>query len=188
MAGLVLTALMTWWREPFDDIGSRLQSGFNFEGVAPTVYTLFAAALVVALGVVLRRTATAIGLAVVAFFVIRIGIEGWLRQHFVSAVHKTWTGDGGPDLRGAWILSQSRGLRAAEGYPNDPTIIDSCINTSTKSVDRACLAQHHIVEYGDAVFHPANRFWLFQGIESGLRRSDTRARPLLGLVIRKRIN
>jgi ABC-type multidrug transport system fused ATPase/permease subunit len=188
LSALVLTALMTWWRGPLDDVGSRLQDGFDFEGLAPTAYTLFAAALVLAIGAVLRRTGTAIGIAFVAFFVIRIGIEGWVRQHFQAAVHKTWTSGDGPDLRGAWILSQLRGLRVAQGYPNDRGIIDSCVNTSTKGIDRACLAQHHVIEYGSAVFHPANRFWLFQGIEAGIFGALTAALVLFSIWwIRKRI-
>ena len=168
LSGLLLTALMTWWRAPLDGVGSRLSEGFDFEGIVPTAYTVFAAALVLTIGVVLRRTGTAIGLAFVLFFVIRIGIEGWVRQHFQAAVEKTWTNGSGPDLHGAWILSQTRGLQVADGYPNDPRNIDSCVNRTTKGVDRACLAQHHIVEYGSAVFQPASRFWLFQGIEAGI--------------------
>ena len=52
---------------------------FSLEGVAPIAYTLFAAALVIALGVVLRRSAAAIGLALVVFFVVRITVENRAR-------------------------------------------------------------------------------------------------------------
>ena len=189
-SALLLTALMTWWRRPLDDVGSRMPDGFDLEGVAPVVYTLFAAALVIAIGVVLRRTAAAIGLAVVAFFVIRLGLGVWGRQHYVAPVHKTWTGGSGPDLRDAWILSQGHGLRTAHGYSNDPAIGEACIkNASTRSFEAACLARHHITEYGYAVFQPASRFWLFQGIEASIFGALTLA--LVGFSvwwIRKRIN
>jgi hypothetical protein len=187
-SALALTALMTWWRGPLDDVGSRLGEGFDFEGVAPTAYTLFAAALVIAVGVVLRRTATAIGIAVVAFLVLRIGILGWPRGHFVAPIHKTWYGSEAPDLRGAWLMSQMHGFRVADGYPNDPSIIASCVSPP-KKLDRACLAQHHIVEYTSAVYQPASRFWLFQGIEAGIFASLTIALVLFSIWwIRKRIN
>jgi hypothetical protein len=168
-SSLLLTALMTWWRKPLDDVGSRMPDGFDLEGIAPTAYTLFAAALVIALGVTLRRTAAGIGLAVVAFFVIRIGLAISGRQHYETAVHKTWTGGAGPDLRDAWVLSQGHGFRVAPGYPKDPAIIQGCIaNAATRSFEASCLARHHITEYGYAVFQPGSRFWLFQGIEAGI--------------------
>ena len=189
LSGLLLTALMTWWRGPLDDVGSRLQDGFDFEGLAPTAYTLFAAALVLAIGVVLRRTGTAIGLAFVAFFVLRIGILGWGREHYQAAVHESWTTGDGPDLRGAWILSDIRGLRLTGGGAPDPRLIDSCLERSTKRLDSACLAQHHVVEYGAATFQPADRFWTFQAIEAGIFGALTVALVLFSIWwIRKRIN
>ncbi len=94
LSALLLTALMTWWRQPLDDVGSRMPDGFDLEGLAPSVYTLFAAALVIAIGVVLRRTAAAIGLAVVAFFVIRLSLGIWGRQHYEAPIHKTCVSHG----------------------------------------------------------------------------------------------
>jgi hypothetical protein len=187
VTGVALTALMTWWRGPLDDVNSRFGEGFDFEGVAPTAYTLFAVALVLAFGVALRRTATAIGLAVVAFLVLRIGILSWPRSHFLAPIHKTWRGRVEPDLHGAWLLTESGGFRAARGYPNDPSAIASCVRPP-KRVDQACLAKHHIVEYTSAVFQPASRFWLFQGIESGIFLGLTAALVLFSVWwIRKRI-
>jgi hypothetical protein len=63
LAGLALTALMTWWRGPLDDVGSRMSEGFDFEGLVPTTYTLFAAALVLAIGrsAEVRKAAFAVG-------------------------------------------------------------------------------------------------------------------------------
>jgi hypothetical protein len=39
---LVLTALMTWWHRPFDDLNGRFADGFDLEGVVPSAYTVFA--------------------------------------------------------------------------------------------------------------------------------------------------
>jgi hypothetical protein len=177
------------WRGPLDDVGSRLQYGFDFEGLVPTAYTFFAAALALAIGVVLRRTGTAIGLAFVVFFVLRIGILGWGREHYQAAVHKSWTTGEGPGLRGAWILSDVRGLRLAGGGAPDPRVIDSCLERSTKRLDSACLAQHHVGQYGGATFQPADRFWTFQAIEAGIFGALTVALVLFAVWwIRKRIN
>ena len=51
---------MTWRRDPLDDVDGRFSEGFDLVGLVPSGYTLFAAVLVVALGVVLRRTAAAV--------------------------------------------------------------------------------------------------------------------------------
>jgi ABC-type transport system involved in multi-copper enzyme maturation permease subunit len=189
-ASLVLTLLMTWWRDPLDNVNGRMPDGFDLEGLAPSVYTLFAAALVIAIGVVLQRTAAAIGIAFVAFFVVRIGIATWARSHYEAAVHKTWNGGPTGELRDAWVLSQGHGFRVAHGGSVDPTIVDSCIkDASTRSVEAACLAQHHIVEFTYAVYQPDSRFWLFQGIEAVIFGALTLA--LIGFSvwwIRKRIS
>ena len=50
----------------------------------PSAYALFAAALVLATGVVLRRAAAAIGITLVAFVALRLGIEGWVRANYLS--------------------------------------------------------------------------------------------------------
>ena len=170
-AGAVVTTVaftlaMTWWRDPLDRVGGRWNEGFNFEGLVPSAYALFAAALVVATGVVLRRAAAAIGITLVVFVALRLGIEGWVRPHYRPAIHRTWTGSG-PDLHGAWVLSEMRGLRSPGGQPIDPATAISCM-TDVKQFDRACLARHDAVEFASAVFHPASRFWLFQGIEAGI--------------------
>ena len=176
---LQLTLLMSWWRHPLDAVDGRFQNGFDFEGLVPTAYMLFAAAVVLAFGVVLRRTAAAIGLGFAAFFALRIGIEGWVRQHYVAPVHKTWTGGELPGrilispadalLRTAWVLNRGSGFSATRGHRPDPSIVESCIkNASTRGFERTCLAQHHITEYEYAVYQPASRFWLFQAIEAGI--------------------
>jgi hypothetical protein len=72
--GLFFALLMTWWRGPLDDVNNRFSDAFDLEGVVPLAYTLFAAALVLGLGVALRRAAAAIGLAFSLFLAVRIGI------------------------------------------------------------------------------------------------------------------
>jgi len=166
LAMLVFTFAMTWWRAPLDRVGGRMQDGFDFEGIVPIAYGLFAAAVVLAVGVVLRRTAAAVGLALVVYVALRIGIEGWARPHYRAPIHETTTGSRLPDLHGAWVITETRGLRLPHGSTIDPAVASSCANG--KVIDRACLASHGIVEYATAVYHPASRFWLFQGMETAI--------------------
>jgi hypothetical protein len=173
VAVLALSALfmllMTWWRDPLDDVSGRFSEGFELEGVMPSAYALFAAALVVALGVVLRRTAAAVGLALVAFLAVRIVIGNWARPNYQSPVEETRRGDFGLDLHGAWVFNEGGELRLANGQPPDPGVVESCVSdAATKPFDEACLARHDIAVFSHATYHPDSRFWLFQAIEAGL--------------------
>jgi hypothetical protein len=188
---VLLTLLMTWWRGPLDDVNGRFSDGFDLEGLVPSAYTLFAAALVIAIGVVLRRTAAAIGLAFVAFIAVRIGILTWARPNYQAPIRETWVGDpSGIDLRQAWVFTQGGELRAADGQPPDPAVLSTCItDASTKRLDDACLDRYGIVQSTFATYQPESRFWLFQAIEAGI--FVALALALLGFSvwwIRKRIS
>ena len=138
--------------------------GLRLRGHRAVGYTLFALALALAIGVVLRRAAAAIGITLVAFVAFRLGIEGSVRANYLSPVHRASTGSAEPNLNGAWVMSQMRELRVPGGGHADPATVGSCFN-GPKLLDSACLARHGIVEYATAVYQPASRFWLFQGIE-----------------------
>ena len=65
IAGLLGAGLAGWWRHSFDQLDGRMNAGvFDLEGIVPFAYTLFAAAAVIAIGSLTRRT----GLAVAAGF------------------------------------------------------------------------------------------------------------------------
>jgi hypothetical protein len=169
-ASVAFTLLMTWWRAPLDDIDGRFQDAFDYEGVVPAAYTLFAAALVIAFGVVLRRTAAAIGLALVTFIVVRIAIGNWGRPNYLSPVEETRRGDFGADFHhGAWVFSQGGEFRVVNGAAPDPAVLASCVSDpATKRFDETCLAQHDIVFFSHATYHPADRFWAIQAIEASI--------------------
>jgi hypothetical protein len=189
-ASVLVTVLVTWWRDPLDEVNGRFTDGFSLEGVVPSAYTLFAAALVIAFGVVLRRTAAAAGSALVVFAAARIVIENWARPHYQAQLHGTWPGVPGPELQGAWVFRQGGELRMLGGQFPDPAVVQSCVtDATTKSFDSACLAQHDVVLTAFATYHPASRFWLFQAIETSIFVGLTAA--LLGFSIwwiRKRIS
>ena len=189
-AAALLTGLMTWWRGPLDDVNGRFD-GFDFEGLVPFAYTLFAAALVVALGVVLRRTAAAVGLAFVTFIALRVGIATWARPHYLAPLHEaSTTGSPGLELRDAWVFTERGDLRTAAGTPVDPLALSGCLaGAAKKRLDHACLDRHGIVETLTATYQPGSRFWLFQAIEAGIFAALTLA--LLGFAvwwIRKRVS
>ena len=79
-----------------------------------SAYTLFAAALVLAIGVVLRRTAVADRPRLRRVH-LRPGSQSGAGRvpNYQAPIEETWAGDAaGIDLRGAWVLSQTGELRA----------------------------------------------------------------------------
>jgi hypothetical protein len=189
-ASLLLTLLLAWWRGPLDDVNGRMPDGFSLEGVVPIAYTLFAVALVLAIGVVMRRTAAAVGLALVVFFAVRVTLENWARPRYAEKIKESWVGGSERDLHDAWVFRNGGELRLADGQPPDPAVVAACAGEgSGKTFDAACLAEHDIVSYTHAVYHPASRFWLFQGIEAGIFTAFTVALIAFSLWwIRKRIS
>ncbi len=169
-ASALLTLLMTWWRRPLDAAGSRLADGFDLEGLVPTAYTLFAATLVIAIGVVLGRTAAAIGLSLVAFLVARIAIVAWARPNYQDPIRESAPGDADLAPRDAWALSSGGELVVPEGVRSDPGL-SSCLGDATKTATEAksgCFDRYGIVQNTFATYHPADRFWLFQAIEASI--------------------
>ena len=172
IAGLAFSLLMTWWRGPFDNLNGRLSTdAFDFEGVVPIAYTVFAASVVLVVGTILRRTLPAVVVAIVSFLALRLGIEGWVRyQHFLSPLHSSWAvGTSAPAGEASGYISAS-GLTFSGSPSASRHLIDVCniTETSPRALQgvSACLRAHHVLE--SAVYQPASRFWTFQAIEASI--------------------
>jgi hypothetical protein len=183
-AGFV--ALLTWWNGPFDALQGRLDgNGFDFEGTVPFAYVVFSFAVCLAIGTVLRRTIPAVGIGLVLYLVARLGTIDQLRPHYLDPVRITWDpidplpaaavrmfGDG------SWIVSQ--GLENAAGRsPEFDQTLRACVDAATAGTPNKGV----LIAGGDTTFnrclhdngymnvllyHPADRFWTFQGIETAL--------------------
>jgi hypothetical protein len=168
LAACALTLLLTWWRQPLDHVQGRMDPNvFDFEGIVPYAYTLFAVALVVALGVFTRRTLVAIGGALVAFFALRLSIQTWVRAHYLAPLRAIWRpGTPGPaDVDRAWSLVSRPSDAHGRAVAGADRIVAACMNGPRAQAGR-CLTGHHV--FNLAVYQPAGRFWLFQAIEAGI--------------------
>jgi hypothetical protein len=172
-AALLLTVLLTWSRHPFDRLDGRMAPNtFSAEGIVPYAYTLFAAALALALGVAMRRAAPALGLTIIGFFAMRILVVKLVRPHLLAPVTKVWPiGQRGPRLKGAWILEQ-RPVSHTGATLSPGTVFGMCPPraegpvSGPKGIPLDCLTAHGIQLH--AVFQPASRFWALQGIEAAI--------------------
>jgi hypothetical protein len=186
--GVVLAAacyalLVTWWRAPLDQAtGQRFLSpgaSFDLEGLVPVGYTLFALALGVFAGVLTRRTLPAMAVTLVGFLAARLAVELLARPRFLAPLRRTFPvlGDMTSNkLTGDWVVRA--GVYGADGArlrggvfgnfsyancPEPPTSVAAAPTTASP-----CMAEFGPGAYNLELFHPAGRYWLFQGIETAL--------------------
>ncbi|HEY3843123.1 MAG TPA: hypothetical protein VGL48_07705 [Acidimicrobiales bacterium] len=84
--GGALGALITWWQAKTGLNGGRFETAnaFDIQGVAPAAYSVFAVALGIAAGTVFKRVPPAMATTLTAFVVLRVGIQKYLRPHYMS--------------------------------------------------------------------------------------------------------
>ena len=174
---LAFTAAMTWWRSPVDQVQGRLiPVGFDFEGLMPTAYALFAFALGAAVGTVVLRTVPAMALTLLGFLAVRFPVEFLLRPNYMAPVTtvSAFSATAGPDPRasgrGDWILQgglmDSTHHRLSNAELSQLYSATSNGAANTKGGADAYIHAHGYLSYVD--FHPASRFWTFQGIEAAI--------------------
>jgi len=177
VAAIAMTLLITWWRSPLVRLNGRMDNSvFDFEGTVAIGYVLFALGLALAVGVLWRRTVPALIIAFMGYIASRVFVDVWLRQRYEKPLSATWRdfipGIGGHPHRGveptgishAWVLSQ---------YPSDKLghplrfLLAPCGPPTSHVGTVKCLAQN-VAVYSHVVYQPADRFWLFQGIETAI--------------------
>lgn len=185
--GGAVAALVTWWSGPRNAAyGNAFEPNyFDVQGVVPAGYAVFATALGIAAGTLLRRTVPAIAVVLSGFIGVRLLIDDFVRQHYIPAVTshmgflstpgtlaRSWvlaTGITGPDGK---PLAQNLGAgNAFNGVPvaSLPHACQALIGQASRQAmiagDR-CLSAAGYRVYD--TYQPANRYWPFQGIETGI--------------------
>ena len=86
--GGAIAALVTWWSGPRNAaFADAFQPNyFDQQGLVPVAYAVFATALGIAAGAVLRRTLPAIAIVIGGFIGMRLWISQGLRMHFMTPV------------------------------------------------------------------------------------------------------
>jgi hypothetical protein len=169
----VFSALVTWYRQPLDLFGRFEIDGFDVSGIVPVAYGLFAFATAAAVGALLRRSLPALAAALVAFVAVRVTVAGWLRPHYRAPLtldEAIPAHSGGVDAAmanpGDWVLDEGVTDAAGNRLNNlaahimDAKARDAGIDPGTYMHDQGI---HQWVRY-----HPADRFWAFQLIETGI--------------------
>ncbi len=165
--GLALSGLAMWWRRPFDAVEGRISpSGFDIEGLVVPAYAVFALAVGVFAGVLLRRTIPAMSLTLAVFVAARIGVENLLRPHYLAAKHETIPGLPSAAHARDWVVENA--LVDAVGRHITTAREDlAIVHAQQARID----PQDYLVSLGwrrAISFQPAERFWTFQAIEAGI--------------------
>jgi len=179
--GGAVSGLVTWWSGPDNALQlDQFKPGrFDIMGIVPVGYALFAMALGLCAGALLRRTLPALAVTLAGFIVVRAAVTLWLRPHYLSAITVTYKLFSPFTPTGSyWQLAQ--GIRFPGGglvpAPNGAAIDGIPVG----SLPQACAAAASGIRPGPscrqalAAFHgfiayqPASRYWAFQGIEFGI--------------------
>jgi hypothetical protein len=174
IAAVIFGLGMTWWSTPLahaGDVGRFDVFFFDMQGVAPIGYTLFAVALGIFAGTILPRMLPAMGVTLVSVLAVRILVDIFARPHYLPPRTLTFAVVGGTEPNpnaGDWIIST--GVRGASGQMVAPNAEILCPPNATGPGGGGCGADLGIGPgaYNWELYQPADRYWLFQGIETGL--------------------
>ena len=166
--GVAVTALFTWWRGPLDTIDGRIgPTAFGFEGPTLATSMVFAFALGVLAGAVMRKTVAAMAVSFIAFFVVRTPVEVYLRPRYqepLLRVRDATAESGGSGRTTDWVLSQ--GWIDAAGQrltPGERLEILRQLRGSGPSIERY-MQDNGLKQFVE--YQPNSAFWHFQTIEA----------------------
>jgi ABC-type transport system involved in multi-copper enzyme maturation permease subunit len=173
LAGAV-SAIVTWWSAPYNAYTADgfEANRFDVTDIVPVSYALFAMALGICAGLLLRRTIPAMAVTLAGFAGVRVLISQWLRLHYMTPVTVYYSLAGNWSPTGAY-LGVGQGILGPNGQA--PPAATNGANFNGVSVPaecaqsnniQSCLASHGYRAY--LSYQPANRFWAFQGIETGI--------------------
>ncbi|GAA0474844.1 transporter [Actinoplanes capillaceus] len=182
----LFTAVLTWFRQPFDAWEGRFQyDAFDLEGLVPVAYALFAFGVATAAGAILRRGLPAFGVAFGAFLAARMSVALLARPAYatpLTAMEPVPAG-GSKDQAVAgvadWMIEHGyadatgRRLSWTEYYA-----LDAAADRAGTNLNQFLHAQG-IQQF--EVYHPAGRFWTFQLIEAAVFAAV--AAVLIGVVV-----
>jgi len=170
----VVAALVTWWSGPDHALNADtfLANRFDIVDIVPVAYAIFAMALGICAGTVLRRTVPALAVTLIGFVGLRALTAQWLRLHYMAPVTAFYNLLK-PYIPSGSYLGVAQGIVGANhkiaapnfNVPNFNGVpMPAACQTAQKPIP--CLASHGY--QGFLTYQPANRFWAFQGIETGI--------------------
>jgi hypothetical protein len=186
--GGAVSALVTWWSGPLNALNHQnfQPSQFDIQGIVPIGYAVFAVALGIAAGALLRRTLPALAITIGVFTFLRLVIGQDLRSHYLTAVTRTFSFLHPPVLpTGSYWLVSSGVVGPAGQVPGShgnggPGLTLDGVSVPIANMPSTCrtLVFQSPLKFGSCLaghgyralitYQPAGRYWTFQGIETGI--------------------
>jgi hypothetical protein len=187
--GGAVGALVTWWSGPRNAayLSAFNPGTFDVQGIMPAAYSLFAMALGITAGTLIRRVLPALGVTLGGYFGVRLIFMGWIRQHYMTPVTTKFSiAAEVPYIPQGAFWQVGQGFLGPHGPLNLPplpggdvevvgngfpvsAVPAECMTHSgphpTQDV-LSCLANHGYAQY--VTYQPATRYWPFQFIEAGI--------------------
>jgi ABC-type transport system involved in multi-copper enzyme maturation permease subunit len=140
LAAGLLSLIVTWWARPLDTAAASVYATFGERDIVPIGYALFAFALGVTVGLLVRRTVPAMAVTLFAFVAVRVCTTYGLRPRLfapsyqVLALNPNSTGFGSEVSPSIMLNSWFNGGKSSQLDPVTPTIPNAWIY-STRVVD-----------------------------------------------------
>jgi hypothetical protein len=178
LAGAV-SAVVTWWSGPDNALNADAfqVNRFDITGIVPAGYAVFAMALGICAGTLLRRTLPALAVTLAGFTGLRALTALWLRPHYMTPVTVYYKITAAFTPTGSY-LGIGQGWIGSNGQPpapgpgnygfNGEPVPAACekVMSGPQPDPLPCLMAHGYRGY--VTYQPASRFWAFQGIEIGI--------------------
>jgi hypothetical protein len=200
LAAGLLSLGVNWWASPIDALASQDPQAalmtrmaplvFGARGVVPIGYAAFAFVLGVAIGILLRRTVTAMAVTLVAFVAVMVAVPLLLRPYALPAAQETvaittgniWqiTGTEAGVVEsitvaqpaGSWVLTNETVDPDGNVVTPLPQIVQDCLpgphrgSPPDRETVTACFTRLTDAGYRQHLsYHPASHFWPLQWLE-----------------------
>jgi hypothetical protein len=183
-----VSALVTWWSSPVNALNQQnfQPSQFDIQGIVPVGYALFAVALGIASGAVLRRTLPALAITIVVFTLLRLVIGQDLRSHYLTArtmtfsfLHRPVLPTGSYWLVSGGVVGPAGPVATSQGNGRPGITLDG-VSVPIAKMPSTCreLVFQSPLKFGSCLaghgyralitYQPASRYWAFQGIETAI--------------------
>jgi hypothetical protein len=179
--GGAVGGIVTWWYGPVNALNPQqfTPGMFDIQGIVPIGYAVFAVALGITAGTLIGRSLPALAVTCGVFLALRFTFTFWLRAHYMPAVtglfgfNQSFTPPGA-----AWVLTQGTVLPGGHlapdfawkmvlrGFGNVPASCQALVGGNDPRPMAQCLSRAGYRSF--VSYQPGNRFWAFQGIETGI--------------------
>lgn len=176
----ILFGLLAWWASSSNAL--QLSGSFGFAerfdawGEVIVAYAIFAFMLGIFAGTVIRKTVPAMAITLVIFIAIRVLIVNFLRPYYLPPIVLTApplvsNNAASSDITHySWVIEYT--IINRQGQPQSIDALAACEQLLGNATDaeraryNQCVTERGLQQR--FVYQPGDRFWLFQGIESGI--------------------